>query len=83
MELKSGTFSRTAPLNSFKSHLYGIEITIISIPYSQNPGLNRTFMELKFYLRIRQITVLVQSLNRTFMELKLATTDSHGNAISV
>ena len=34
--------------NLFKSHLYGIEITIICIPYSQNvESLNRTFMELK------------------------------------
>ena len=36
----------------FKSHLYGIEIEKITAPKPKLPGLNRTFMELKYFYSV-------------------------------
>ena len=70
MELKFMDYNITKISNLFKSHLYGIEITIICIPYSQNvESLNRTFMELKCDSGTANLKR--DCLNRTFMELKL------------
>ena len=47
MELKLSAYTRDCIVNSFKSHLYGIEIVRYDVDISFNFGLNRTFMELK------------------------------------
>ena len=55
---------------AFQSYLYGIEITYAQqIQNKLEAGFNRTFMELKWGLKIEEFGIM-KSFNRTFMELK-------------
>ena len=48
MELKFEEVQWYEDSNLFKSHLYGIEISVSASAEGKEPSLNRTFMELKF-----------------------------------
>ena len=47
MELKFEEVQWYEDSNLFKSHLYGIEISVSASAEGKEPSLNRTFMELK------------------------------------
>ena len=71
MELKYKIKAALKAPYTFKSHLYGIEIAQYCPVPCWRHRLNRTFMELKFCLVIRNQFSFC-CLNRTFMELKLS-----------
>ena len=56
-------------VDEFQSYLYGIEISIYQAFNKGVLSFNRTFMELKLFLKF-YIQALILSFNRTFMELK-------------
>ena len=61
----------------FKSHLYGIEIEEEHHGTPSAPGLNRTFMELKWWSSVPGGPRCL-GLNRTFMELKWEKMSKYG-----